>query len=85
MALTNLERVILELVSKGKGKWGWYQICTRLSRMEVDRDPDPMTVLKELSSRGLVLRHVKPESPDDRWAITNAGAEVLKSGHNNEA
>ncbi|WP_413174420.1 hypothetical protein [Anabaena azotica] len=75
--LTQLELVLLQLVSKGKGGWSWYEIANSLSRLDVPREPDMMTVLKDMKSKGLVERYIQPGSPGDRWELTPAGSEIL--------
>ena len=77
--ITQLEFALLELVKKGKGHWGWYQIESRLSRMVVPRTPSAMSVLKELATRGLVLRFTEEGSPNDRWEITPEGRLLLEN------
>ena len=77
--LTQLELVLLQLVEKGKGKWSWYELANALSRRDVTREPDMMTVLKNLSQRGLVKRYVEKESPRDRWELTSKGEALLKN------
>ena len=75
--LTQLELVLLQLVEKGKGKWSWYELANALSRRDVTREPDMMTVLKNLCQRGLVKRYVEKESPRDRWELTSKGEVLL--------
>jgi PadR family transcriptional regulator PadR len=75
--LTQLELVLLQLVFKGKGNWSWYEIASSLSRLDVPREPDMMTVLKDMKSKGLVERHIQPGSPRDRWELTPIGSEIL--------
>jgi PadR family transcriptional regulator PadR len=75
--LTELERVILQLVERGDGKWGWYKIATRLSSLDVPRDPDLMTVLKTLVVKGLVNRSTTEGSPHDQWELTESGKAAI--------
>jgi PadR family transcriptional regulator PadR len=82
--LTDYEIVLLDLVRKGKGEWGWYQIERRLSNMDVPREPGAMTILKSLKGRGLVVRHVTPGQPNDRWEITDAGRAELEFHSSND-
>ena len=77
--LTTLERALLQIVHEGAGQWGWYQLATRLSRMDVPRVPDMLSTLKDMAGRGLVQRHVVPGSPQDRWEVTEKGFAVLKA------
>ena len=76
---TQLELVLLDLVRQGRGTWGWYQIETKLSRIEVPRAPNAIAILKEMAQRGLVMRYVEPGSPNDRWELTPDGASLLES------
>jgi len=74
-----LDLVILKLIHEGNGQWGWYQLETRLSRMEVPRSPDLMTVLKSLSSQGLIVQRLTEGSPNDRWEITEKGLKQISN------
>jgi PadR family transcriptional regulator PadR len=76
--LTQLELVLLQLVEKGKGEWSWYELANALSCRDVPREPDMMTVLKNLCQLGLVKRYVEKESPRDRWELTSKGEVLLK-------
>jgi PadR family transcriptional regulator PadR len=76
--LTQLELVLLQFVERGKGKWSWYELANALSRRDVPREPDMMTVLKNLAQQGLVKRYVEKESPRDRWELTSKGEVLLK-------
>ena len=67
---TQLELVMLELVTKGQGKWSWYELANALSRRDVPREPDMMVVLKKLAADGLVQRYIETGSPRDRWELT---------------
>ena len=78
------EQTILDLVRRGDGKWGWYQFEIRLSNIDVPRNPDLMTVLKRLADLGLVVRHLNPGSPNDRWELTEMGRSELKAGLSRE-
>jgi len=71
--ITQLESLLIQLVAKGKGNWGWYELANALSRRDVPREPDMMTVLKKLDADGLLKRYVQPGSPRDRWELTAAG------------
>ena len=75
--LSELERVLLRLVDKGGGQWGWHQLASHLSRMDVPRQPDMMTVLKKLAAEGLLVRHVTEGSPNDRWDLTEEGKRAI--------
>ena len=75
--LTQLELVLLQLIEKGKGQWSWYELANALSRRDVPREPDMMTVLKDLAQRELVKRYVEKESPRDRWELTSKGEFLL--------
>jgi PadR family transcriptional regulator PadR len=76
--LTQLELVLLQLIERGKGQWSWYELANALSRRDVPREPDMMTVLKNLAERGLVERYVEKESPRDHWKLTSKGEFLLK-------
>jgi PadR family transcriptional regulator PadR len=76
--LTQLELVLLQFVERGKGEWSWYELANALSRRDVPREPDMMTVLKNLAQQGLVKRYVEKESPHDRWELTSKGEVLLK-------
>lgn len=82
--LTQLELVLLELVSKGQGKWSWYELANALSRRDVPREPDMMVVLKKLATDGLVKRYVETGSPRDRWELTAEGAILLTDATDSE-
>ena len=43
-----------------------------------------MTVLKRLADLGLVVRHLNPGSPNDRWELTEMGRSELKAGLSRE-
>ena len=77
--LTQLELVLLQLVERGKGQWSWYELANSLSRRDVPREPDMMTVLKKLAQQGFVKRYVEKESPRDRWELTSKGEFLLKA------
>lgn len=79
LQLTQLELVLLQLIETGQKQWSWYELANALSRREVPREPDMMTVLKNLAERGLVKRYTKKESPQDRWELTIKGEFLLKS------
>lgn len=81
--LTELELAILRLVEKGQGKWGWYQIATKLSNMDVPRSPDMMDVLRRLEARGIVKGTKVPDSPRDTWELTEAGKTLLETVSSN--
>ncbi|WP_236739230.1 hypothetical protein [[Phormidium ambiguum] IAM M-71] len=83
--LTELELVFLQLVAKGKGKWGWYELANALSRRDVPREPDMMEVLKKLAADGLVTEYVESGSPRDRWEITPLGVSLVNKGKANTA
>lgn len=76
--LSELEMVLLRLVQQGGGRWGWYQLASRLSRLDVPREPDMMARLKALVEDGYLVRHTSPGSPNDRWELTEAGREALR-------
>ncbi|MCL1462919.1 hypothetical protein [Argonema galeatum] len=80
--LTQLELVLLQLVAKGEGKWGWYELANALSRRDVPREPDMMVVLKKMAADGLVKEYVQSGSPRDRWELTPAGASILSPNSN---
>lgn len=77
--LSHLERTVLELVERGGGSASWHDIATRLSALDVERTPDPLTVLKRLQALGLVVR-VHREQGSDHWAVTARGAGVVRAG-----
>lgn len=77
--LTQLELVLLQLIEKGQGQWSWYELANALSRRDVPREPDMMTVLKNLIQQDLVKRYVESGSPRDRWELTLKGEFLLKS------
>lgn len=76
--LTQLELVLLELILKGQGQWSWYDLANALSRRDVPREPDMMTVLKKMIERGLVQRYIEKDSPHDRWKLALKGELLLK-------
>lgn len=76
--LTQLELMLLQLIEKGKGQWSWYEIANALSRQDVPREPDMMTVLKNLARQGFVKRYIEPGSPRDRWELTSEGELLLQ-------
>jgi DNA-binding PadR family transcriptional regulator len=82
--LTTLELTLLQLINEGAGKYDWYRLETRLSRMNVPRVPDMMSVLQDMTARGLVRRYVTPGSPRDRWEVTEKGLAVLQAGEANQ-
>jgi PadR family transcriptional regulator PadR len=73
--LTQLELVFLQLIERGK--WSWYELANALFRRDVPREPDMMTVLKNLAQPGLVKRYVEKESPRDRWELTSKGEDLV--------
>jgi len=77
--LSELEMVLLRLVEKGGGRWGWHQLASQLSRVDVPRQPDMMSVLKKLAAEGLLVRHVIEGSPNDRWELTEPGKQAIAS------
>lgn len=81
--LTAFELTLLQLIRAGAGKYDWYRLETRLSRMDVPRVPDMMSVLKDMIARGLVLRYVTPASPRDRWEVTEKGRALLETAEAN--
>jgi PadR family transcriptional regulator PadR len=76
--LTELELVLLQLIKKGQGKWSWYELANALSRRDVPREPDMMTVLKHLLDQGLVKRYIESGSPRDQWELTSDGEKMLE-------
>lgn len=82
LQLTMLEIVLLELISKSEGKWGWYELGQALSRRDVPREPDMMVVLKKMASMGLVKRYIEAGSPRDRWELTPEGSQILRYYYN---
>lgn len=75
--LTTLELALLRLIHKRAGEASWYQLETGLSRLDVPRTPDAMTVLNELGARNLVVRSVTPGAAFDRWELTEQGRMAL--------
>ncbi|MDH6059940.1 hypothetical protein NWP17_05730 [Chrysosporum bergii ANA360D] len=75
--LTQLELVLLKLVAKGQGNFSWYELANSLSRLDVPREPDMMTVLKNLVAKGLLKRHIQPGSPRDSWDLTPTGMKMV--------
>lgn len=81
--LTTCERTLLQLIRAGAGTYDWYRLETHLSRIDVPRVPDMMSVLADMVARGLVLRHVTPGSPRDRWEVTEKGRALLETAEAN--
>ncbi len=69
----DLEVALLELVRQGQGEYSWYSIASRLTRMNVPRQPDAMAALKQLVEDGLLVRETQQGSARDHWRITEAG------------
>ncbi len=76
--LDRLDRTVLELVAQGHGYRGWHELATRLSALDVPRQPDLMTVLGRLQSRGLVVR-IPRQAGSDHWAVTGQGVAALRA------
>src|SRR2546421_3291213 len=72
----SLERTVLRLVRDGHGRASWHTLATQVPSHDVPLDPDIMTVLKDLQSRGLVTRALVGGGMD-AWTITPAGEAVL--------
>ena len=75
--LSALELILLKLVNEGRGRFGWHTLATRLGAMNAPLRPDMMVTLKRLAAEGLVVRHVVPNSPHDRWELTDQGRTAL--------
>lgn len=78
--LSQLDRLLLDAVTEGRGEWSWHQIARHLADVDAPREPDMMVSLKDLVARGLLGRETTPGSPRDRWWVTDAGRAALGSG-----
>jgi len=75
--MSEIELIILQLVSRGEGKYSWYEIAQGLSRLDVPREPDMLSVLKKLEIEGLLTRRIEPDSPRDSWELTGEGRKIV--------
>ena len=73
-----LERAILNLILKGKGGYGWYNIAIRLPPEVIHVADQQMVIIRDLESRGLIRRVPVDGHPHSVYEIESQGTEYLE-------
>lgn len=76
--LSLLERTVLGIVHQARGRADWHAVATRLSTLDVPRQPDVLTVLGRLQRLGLVVRVIRGQGAD-HWAMTARGSALVQA------
>ncbi|MDB5068672.1 MAG: hypothetical protein JWM18_5106 [Chloroflexi bacterium] len=70
-------RTILEVVASGRGALSTRSIDIRVSQQHAPAAHTLLEELRTLQAEGYVCRTVSPGSPNDAWALTDAGRSLL--------
>jgi DNA-binding PadR family transcriptional regulator len=70
-------RQILAYVAAHEGEVTWYNVVTHVDRLDVERDPPPYAVLKELTVRQCLETTPAEGGNAATYRLTDKGRELL--------
>jgi hypothetical protein len=79
MTYENLQstRQILSYVAAREGQVTWFNVVTYVDRLDVERDPPPYAVLKELAAAGCLETAPEGGGNAATYRLTDKGRELL--------
>ena len=73
--MNSVQQKLLRSIEKHDGEWGWYQLDRVVNPRDLPVGATVMDVLRSLETDGLIEQ--RPATPQNRYAITNAGRDAL--------
>jgi len=71
-------RQIMAYVAAHDGELTWYNIVTHVDRLDVERDPPPFAVIKELTVQQCLETAPPGGGNEATYRLTDKGRELLK-------
>lgn len=73
--MTTAERLVLRVIARNDGQWGWYQVARLLGDRGYPNE-NPVEILRSLCNQGLLVADGDSAKSSTRYSVTPRGRQV---------